>query len=370
MYPATLALLATLLPTAALAQEAPGAEVEPPPGNRNYVAVVVGISSYDKLPDQVELDFARSDSATVARALREKANFNHVFQLNDGEATKAAVQDILQNQAAQLLGPNDVFLLYFVGHGVGADLDLPILLAHDSTLENGQEDGLELQALARDLQTWTRAGVTLIVTDAIHRNQLDGIYFYGPSATQWPTMPQGTMIVSSSQTSRPAGDGVFAPVFASGIAGSADANRDSYITSSELFTFLLNRLSPEGQIPVAAGTYPPDMIVAQGVTNENKDVEVIPEDQVEVKPPEPVYPEYNIDKAKFVWIEGGAQSVQCLDAEVTPCEPSCYVWDFTSGPCKLTAVIDGKSLTGEVVILGRGKYECGRRLDHLECSGP
>jgi len=347
----------------ALAQDDPS----PPPSDRNYVAVVVGLSLYHHLPDAVHLDFARSDAATVAQALREQAGFSHVYTLEDREATRDTIRNLLRTEVAQLLGPNDVFLFYFVGHGLGADLGLPVFLAHDSTLENGQEDGLELTILARDLQTWTRAGSTMVVTDAIHRNQLDGIYFYGPAASEWPAMPEGTMIISSSQAARAGADGAFGPAFAKGIGGAADSDHDRNVTASELFTYLVNKLSPDGQVPEAAGNYDGSMVIAQDVVLGAGDAGTTTAAQ---PPPETIYPNFPIDKAKFVWAEGASQSVQCRDSQVTACAPSCYIYDFISGPCTITAVVDGVSLESQIIVLQRGKYDCKRSGGGLVCVGP
>ncbi|MCA9299550.1 MAG: caspase family protein, partial [Phycisphaerales bacterium] len=134
-----------LLCAGALAQDKKpdGPPIKPAEG-ANFVAVVIGLSSYDALPDAVELDFARSDAAVVTKNLKSKANFTHTFLVTDGEATRENVRELLRTEVAQLLGPNDVFLLYFVGHGVGADLDEPVLLVYDSSLEDAAASGLEL----------------------------------------------------------------------------------------------------------------------------------------------------------------------------------------------------------------------------------
>lgn len=349
-----------------------------PPSDRNYVAVVVGISAYANLPDAVELDRGRSDAADVADALRSDAGFDEVFLLGDGEATRDRITELLRNQVAQLVGPDDVLLFYYVGHGIGADLGLPVLLAHDSTLENGQEDGFELTKLARDLQTWTRSGTTLVVTDVVHRNQLDGIYFYGPAADAWPQTPVNWMILSATQAESPGKDGAFGSVFAEAISGAADANRDRLVTASELFAYLVSRLSPSGQIPLATGDYDGGMVVAQDVSG-TPEPEPEPEPDPDVDtapPPEPevrevtVYPDYSIRAAKFVWDGGAGQSVQCREEPVEACAPSCYVRDFKAGPCALKAIFDGVEMSGEVVVLGPGLYNCKRRGGALECSGP
>jgi hypothetical protein len=113
------ALLMGLI-SAAHAQDAPQ-------GQR--IAVVIGLSSYNSLPDAVELDFARSDAAQVAKSLEDTAHFDRVFLLGDGEADRESIRQTLRTEVAQLIGPNDTFLLYFAGHGIGADLGIPTFLA-------------------------------------------------------------------------------------------------------------------------------------------------------------------------------------------------------------------------------------------------
>lgn len=352
-----------LLRCALLLGLASPAFAQAPPVDNTRVAVVVGLSSYASLPDAVELDFARSDAAKVAKALYDTAHFDHVFLLADGEASREAIRQTLRTEVAQLLGPNDTFLLYFAGHGLGADLDLPTFLAYDSTLENGQEDGLVLDSFARDLGTWTGAGNSVIVTDAIHRNQLDGIYFYGPSADEWPATRPRTAIISSSQSQQPAVDGAFGEVFTQAISGGADLNDDFQVTTEELFTFVHDQLAPTGQIPVMAGQFEPGVVLSTGVERSAVSVAA-------TSTPEERYPDVDIDKAKFVFLEGQAQSVNCPQVEQRTCAPSCYVWEFKGGECQVSAVIDGFQMEGTAVVLGRGRYTCSRQGPNLVCTGP
>jgi hypothetical protein len=360
---ASSSFLPAALALASLAQaDEPAPAPAAPPGGRNFVAVVVGVSTYQNLPKEVHLDFARSDAATVAQALRDQAPFSHVFLLRDGEATRESVRDTLRTKAAQVVGPNDVFVLYFVGHGLGGDLEMPTLLTADSTMANGQQDGLELQELARDLQTWTRAGTSLIVTDVIHRNQLDGIYFYGPAANQWPSLPAGTMVLSASAAATPAKDGAFGPIFAQGIGGAADSDRNGFVSASEIVAYLHDRLDSTGQVPVVHGEYNPAMELTDRVAGAPA--------VVAPKEPETKWPDFQVQAAKFVWYDGSSQEVQCREQAITTCAPSCYVRDFKAGPCDISAVVDGVRMKGQVVVVQPGKYECARRGGDLVCSGP
>ncbi|HMV67551.1 MAG TPA: caspase family protein [Myxococcota bacterium] len=352
--------LPALLLTSTLAQaEEPGQGGAP-----TFVAVVVGLSLYEHLPDEVELDFARSDAATVADALQDLGMYDYVFLLTDREATREKLADTLRTKAAQFTGPNDTLLVYFVGHGVGAELGRPTLLVYDSTLEAAQTDAFEAASLAQDIATWTRAGTTILVTDAIHKNQLDGIPFHGPAADQWPGIGPRTLVISSSQAGSPAKDGAFGVAFADAIAGAADADSDGRVSGPELVGYLDTRFIGSGQAPVAAGANDASLIVARGVTpgmtavGAKADVPVVTKD-------------YEVYAAKFVFRDGASQSVTCTDAPVRSCDPSCYVRNFKAGTCTISAVVDGKEVRGKTLALVPGRYDCGLRSDGtLSCHPP
>ncbi len=356
--------LSVVVPLVLVAGPAWAQQGSDPHPKTNYVAVVVGLSQYDHMPDEVELDFARSDAATVAGALQDAAHFDATFLLTDRNATKADISETIREKAAQYLGPNDVFVLYFVGHGIGADLGTPTLLPYDATIEHGNEDGFDVEQLARDIATWTRAGTTVIVTDAIHRNQLDGIWFYGPAADQWPGIGPGTMVVSSSSTSEAAKDGLFGVIFADAISGAADANADHSVSAKELTDYLTTRLTGTGQTPVVAGTFSTEMVVAESVTPGNTAAGAQPT-------PDMVYGDHDVYAAKFVFRDGSSPTVECRDAPKQPCDSACYVRDFKAGPCTITAVVDGQEVKGVTLAMVPGKYDCGTRADHsIACIPP
>jgi hypothetical protein len=353
----------------ASAQEAPAtgepaAEAPKSEGAPTYVAVVVGLSQYATLPEEVELNFARSDAATVADALQDLGQYNYVFLLTDREATREKVVDTLRTKAAQFTGPNDTLLVYFVGHGIGADLGRPTLLAYDSTLEAAQTDGFDIAAFAQDIATWTRAGTTIVVTDAIHKNQLDGIPFHGPAADQWPSIGPKTLVISSTKAASPGKDGAFGVAFADAIAGAADADSDGRVSAAELTAYLDQRFIGTEQTPVAAGQTDDGLIVARGVTpgmtaiGGKEEVPIVTKD-------------YEIYAAKFVFRDGIGQTVSCPGAPLRSCDPSCYVRAFKGGTCTITAIVDGKEVRSKTLALIPGRYDCGLRSDgSLSCHPP
>jgi hypothetical protein len=362
MRRARLTLAAALTAVSAQAQNPPADDAA---SGESYVAVVIGLNSYEHLPDDAELDFARSDAATVAGALKEHGGFDVSFLLTDRDANRESIRETLRTKVAQLVGPKDTLLVYFVGHGLGADLGIPTLLAHDSTLENGQEDGFEVGAFARDISTWTRAGRTILVTDAIHKNQLDGIPFYGPSADQWPGLGPNTLVVSSSSAGEPARDGSFGPPFADALSGAADADADTVITAKELMDYLNTRMTGSGQTPSFAGNYEPDMAIARGVKPGTTAEGDLPAADAAV------YGEHEVYAAKFVFRDGAAATVTCRDGGTKACDNTCYVRNFRAGPCQLTALVDDKEIRGVTLALLPGLYQCDVRAGHkLGCVPP
>jgi len=382
------ALLALAPPT--WAQEAPTSDTPvvdapaapTPQATGNHIAVVIGISQYGNLPGRVNLPNARSNASELAQSLKDDAHYNHVFLLTDAQATRDAIRGVLQREVGSLAGPDDVLLLYFEGHGVGADFGLPTLLTYDATLENGQEDGLELQSFARDLQAWSHAGTTVIVTDVVHEQQIDGISLFGPSAPHWPRMPTGTMVLSATQPEAAAKEGQFGKTFQRAIAGGADLDYDHVVTLSELYSWVVSQLAPTGQIPVTSGdfsgrsafainldTQPPAPTLPDGVDAPIIDVTA---GGVATAPTPiiPLFPDIAVPAVKFVFHDGGSQSVQCKGSELKACDPSCYVRYFRSGLCTVSAVVDGAQLSGQVIVLSKGKYDCRHRGPELVCDGP
>ena len=247
-----------------------------------------------------------------------------------------------------------------------------------------RRDGFELGQLARDLSTWTKAGSTLVVTDVVHRNQLDGIYFFGPAADAWPSLPAGWMVLSATQANKPGKDGAFGSRFAKAMGGKADIDGDRFVTAAELFSYLVKghvrvradparhrrlrrrhgagrgrraaarRVSSAGRChrarrqhghrrgeapraPAGAGGRVPRLLGARG--------------------------------EQFVWAGGSGQTVQCREEPVAACAPSCYVREFKAGPCQLSAIFDGVEMQGEVVVLGRASTTARARAASWSARG-
>jgi hypothetical protein len=342
-------------------------------GGGRQVALVVGIDSYAKLLPDTRLIHAADDATAVAGALRA-AGFQDVVLLVNGQATKSSIEAMIRDRFAPTLTSGDIFVVYFAGHGVGADLGLPTLLGFDSTIENGEKDGLELTTFAADLRAWSHAGATLIVTDAVHSQQASGVSLFGPAATQWPPMPPGFVVVSSSAAATPAKDGVFGQALISSLQ-TGDRSRDGVITAQELRVALTDALAPSGQVPAMNEGFNANLVVYRnnipGAAPTAPGPEVLAPTaplgvmQVAVTP---VIPDKDVPAAKFVWLEGASPIVSCPKVEPVECLGSCYVRNFKAGVCGLQMFADGETVKGEVTVTDPGRYDCSRGMVGLTCK--
>src|SRR4051812_34153622 len=85
------------------------------------VAIVVGIEDYQDTPSGPALpkvDFARNDAAGFATALRSiyPSDRLDLQEFTDSQATTSSL-DYALKQTIESLGPDDLFVFYYAGHG-------------------------------------------------------------------------------------------------------------------------------------------------------------------------------------------------------------------------------------------------------------
>jgi hypothetical protein len=331
-----------------------------PQGRR--VAIVIGVSSYDRLPPELALDSARSEAARVAAALEQRAGFDEVRLLTDASATSVQLHAVMQEELSKTVQWKDLFLFYFVGHGMGGDYGEPRLLLYDSDPESLESTTIGVRDFAAQLQKWVPASRYVVVTDAAHEQTLNGLVLLGPTGNDWPVIGQQSLIISSTGPRQTAQAGVFSKSFIEGISGQADANGDGVITGSELNTFLILAVpnaTGGRQLPTVQSKYDPGIeIVDQRRAREASASVGLS------------LPTHRVDKAKFVLPPGTAQKVQCRETEIRACDPSCYLFDVLAGPCTVWATVDGQDYNTTVSIAGRGLYHCDMVDGALSCAAP
>ncbi len=339
------------------------------------VALVIGISSYERLPGELARDAPRADAARVAAALEQAGGYSRVRLLTDATATHENILAVLREQISKEVDDDDIFLLYFAGHGLGADYGDPRLLAYDTDPDALEATSFSVRELAAHIEEWVPAGRYVVLTDAAFEGQMAGLALLGPTGNDWPQFKKPSFVLSSAAPRQTAGRGVFARALIEGINGRADVNGDRGITASELNGWLVLAV-PEvtggKQLPTVQGNYDPSIEVARRPT-------------VAAVAPDAATPiassgtaavgtqsrtSVRVDKAKFVFSGGSEPTVQCAGGPAVACDPSCYVWDFESGPCRVAFDQDGREVSGEVDVRYRGAYTCGAYMGALQCSSP
>ncbi len=347
---------------AALAALAPAEAVE---GQR--VALVIGISAYQRLPPEVALDTARSEAADLARALEQSGGYDRVRLLTDASATLKNLDTALREQIANEVSANDSFLLYFVGHGVGADYGEPRLLLYDTDPDALEATSMSLTDLNALFENYVHCKSYVVAFDAAHTGTVNNLALLGPTGDDWPGRGRSSFVVSAAaprQTGRP---GVFSGAFLDGVSGRADSDRDGFVTGSELNNFLV-KLVPQAtdgvQTPTVVSSYDPNLVVSEVAVPTTGPVET------RITALTRASPGTRVDKAKFVFQGGTRQSVQCQGEAPISCDPACYVWDVPAGGCTVNMTVNGEDLAGEVNVLYRGAYTCGTFQGGLRCSSP
>ena len=317
-------------------------------------AVVVGIEVYAHLGQEHRVQGARDDAMRVAEALETRAGFQQVQLLTDASATRSAIESLFADGLG--LGPKDLFLLYFVGHGIGGDFGEPRLLTYDSDPDTVESSSWPLAELAASVTGGIQAGSIVVVTDASHEGSLEDLALMGPSPDQWPDLGRPSMVISASGPREPAQPGALAQAFAGAATGRADSSADGVVTSGELYRHLV-RIVPgttgDAQHPTVSAAHDPTIPVAvldAGVQAGQRD---------------------RIDKVKFIFDGGFSPTVHCEHGAVVACDPSCYVWDIEPGACTASAVFDDRRQSVRVQILQRGGWVCEDSGSGLTCTaGP
>ncbi|MEN9786118.1 MAG: hypothetical protein RLZZ299_1382 [Pseudomonadota bacterium] len=341
-----------------------------PQGPARRIALVVGISSYERLPGELAREAPRADAARVAAALEQAGGYARVRLLTDASATRDNILSVIADQVARDVAPSDTFLLYFVGHGIGADVGDPRLFTYDTDPENLPGTSLSVSDLAARIAESVKAAHHVVLTDAAFDGQFRSLALLGPTANDWPALGPSTMVLSSTAPRQTAGVGVFARALLEGINGKADANGDRILTSGELSRWLVVSVpdvTGQKQLPTVQGRHDPDIVVAQ------------------LPPPAPVLgasapparldlaavaaSRVRIDRAKFI-LRGGAGNVTCAGATPVTCDPSCYAWDIPAGPCDIRMQVDGKDYAGTVEARYRGSYTCAVYQGAVQCAAP
>ena len=209
-------------------------------------ALLVGVSDYGGRTNN--LPMTDEDATRLQASLRQAGVLNPAsITLTNAEATRESVQNAFR-RIAQQIGPDDLFIFFFSGHGN------QIRAVEGSNEVDGLTETIELRdgamtdiELAR-LFGQVRGRMSLLVLDACFSGGFEEVV----------SRPNIMALLSSEEdlTSEVAGrlgaGGYLSHYIRLGLTGAGDIDGDGMITAGEISTYLRRQFRTQGEIEATA----------------------------------------------------------------------------------------------------------------------
>jgi tetratricopeptide (TPR) repeat protein len=234
----------------ALANEAAVKAAEVSPDARLY-GLMIGISKYQKLPPDLQLQFANADATTLSQLLESARGGipgDQMVLLTDEQATTAAVRSAFQTLLRQRAGKKDTIFILVAGHGI-ADNRGAYILTYDSDPQDLSTTALpigEIQSLVDD--ELSKVGRVILMADVARAASIGNLKTAAVgSAVEKLGEATGDMLglmaarpreISEEGTQFGGGHGAFTYSIIRGLEGTAAQNGDKFVTASELTDYV------------------------------------------------------------------------------------------------------------------------------------
>lgn len=209
------------------------------------VAVVIGVDQYEKWPP---LEFAVADALSV-KAVFEKAGFDRIITILDEQAAQRRLLTVLGHELPQLVGREDRVVMYFAGHGQTEEQarggKRGYIIPVDADTTNYFATAISMETI-RGLSNRISAKHILYVMDSCYSglglNRSAGLASSNADYLRKIASMRTVQIITAGgmdeQVTERDGHGLFTTYLLRAFAGSADANRDSVVTGTELGAYL------------------------------------------------------------------------------------------------------------------------------------
>ncbi len=242
---------------------------------RSY-AVIVGISKYQNLPGNLQLQFAERDAQSIYTILisPEGGNFKaeNVHVLTGAKATLAGLRREIDTWLPAVAKDDDRVLIYFAGHGFVYS-GKGYLAPYDVDLKNIGATGYPMDELGSVIGGKIRAKSKILLTDACHSGAIS------PEDTQNLNRTLGDLnkslfsLTASRDRERSfespdleGGHGVFTYYVVKGLEGAADVSHDGIVSADELAEYVhtnVREATSGQQNPTSErGSFDPEMLLA------------------------------------------------------------------------------------------------------------
>jgi uncharacterized caspase-like protein len=239
-------LLAALLATAV---SLGAAEI---PSDAKTFALVVGISKYQKLPQDFWLHYPDADAKAFSRHLASPRGGaippDQMLVLTNEQATTAALRSAFLTFLKARPGPNDTVYILIAGHGT-VDESGAYILTYDSDPGNLAGTALPMAELHSVVEeALSKVGHVILLADVCRAATIEGqkTAALGGAVEQIGEAPGellGLMAARPKELSFEGpefggGHGAFTWSVLKGLEGAADSNHDGFVTAGELIDFV------------------------------------------------------------------------------------------------------------------------------------
>ena len=245
---------------------------------RSY-AVIVGVSKYKNLPENLQLHYAERDAQSIFTALisPEGGNFKveNVHVLTDEKATLAGLRREIDTWLPAVAKEGDRVLVYFAGHGFLKD-GKGYFAPYDFDLKSVDTTGYPMDELGNVMGNKIVATSKILLTDACHSGAIS-LYSNEDVESMNKTLANLNTSLFSLTASRArersfespdltGGHGVFTYYVGKGMQGEADYNHDGVVTADELAEYVhtqVREYTNNQQNPTSdKSNYDSDMLLA------------------------------------------------------------------------------------------------------------
>jgi hypothetical protein len=249
-------------------------------------AAVIGINQY---PNARPLKYAVNDALAFTRYLKNyiELSEDHIFFLNEREATKDNILSLLGTKLKRMASREDTVIIFYAGHGaVETDPSNPdgdgfekYLLPYDADLNDLFATSISMDEVRKIFQR-IRADRLIFIADTCYSGASGGRTMMATKTRanlsdkfyERISRGKGRVIISSCSANEISKEddnlqhGIFSYYMLEGLKGGADQDGDGIITVSELFSYLSRKVpqaSAQDQHPVKKGETEGELVIGR-----------------------------------------------------------------------------------------------------------
>jgi uncharacterized caspase-like protein len=214
-------------------------------------ALLVGISKYQKLPQDLWLQYPDADAKALSRHFASPRGgsvpADQILVLTNEHATTAAIRSAFQTFLKTRPGKNDTVYVMIAGHGT-VDSSGAYILTYDSDTENLARTALPMAELHSVVESaLLKVGHVILLADVCRAATIAGQKTTALSDAVAQVSAPGELLglmaarpreVSYEGPDFGTGHGAFTWSVLKGLEGAADSDHDGFVTAGELIDFV------------------------------------------------------------------------------------------------------------------------------------